>query len=894
MEPRDNKAGDCVTASGVCDDNRYSSHQDNASGDKCGGRGFSKSSLTDDSMDKIPGAPPQNDSQKKKLMRVKVDGKPAKSSNKRKNSTPNSPKGIRPNKRGKSSTKKLNARKAELENQFENLYDLGSRRGDPDSDNSEYTSEQFKREENEHVEAKLVLGSKYESEGHEPGCHNELGRIAGMSTTIRDYQTKGVAFMVRHERSRSDCRGGIVADDMGIGKTVQAIACMQTNPASKKAKQNGKGTTLIIVPNQGLIKQWTEEMMRHAKVSKKEVCKYVGGGKIGALGLQGYPVVLATYSQVEKDFRRFESEKEDEEGPLFEVEFFRIILDEGDNIKNYNGSTSKACAKLKAKLKWVLSGTPLRNSVQECLPYFRFIGIEVDEDLDKFTERWGRPKSDSEYDRTMQILAMRMIRREAGQIYLGREMCKLPNSHFEDQLLDITDEEQAVSRHLERAMHRVEAESKEKAKLNPGEVDPNAPKSNFRVQTTRLRQAVDHPFLLEKCIRDFMNRDELECLIAELEKIEQPKEKATRESACSNKSQFSQAEGPSIYEMALDIKYHLGDVLSSYGNEGCFICSGVAELQSLECGHIMCRACYERHIRDATDNLQNRCTCPQCGKTIAYMPNIKEELSDKWPSREEQMKPRIETIKTTDGRSVSVFPPSESKKRAPGDDFNGIQPRMSDLSCRWLKKCDEKGLITTSTKTRVAIEIVNKWQKEAPSDKIVIFTEWIATARVLGRLLDKFDIQFVYYNGHISVKQREKNLKDFQNNPDIKVMVASMGAGNVGLNITEANRMIIMNPWWNHAAEIQAFGRVKRHGQRKETYLICLFAKDTIDGRIYTLQNKKRTEIRGAMSEGKKPKPLSREEKYWLVTDRHAPESPLVESDGTLEDDSSDGGDESP
>ncbi|KAI0537582.1 P-loop containing nucleoside triphosphate hydrolase protein [Xylaria digitata] len=881
---------DSVPASGVFDDNRYSNRQDNAFSGEYKAQGISNPHLTNDTTINSSGVPPAKSPQENGPTQTNPNGKLGIVGSKRKSRRSEPANETRPKKRQNTSLKKLSARKAELENQFENLSDWTSKRQDLNAGASEYTPEQLKREETEHSEAKLVLGSKYKSEGHEPGCHNELGRIEGMSTSIRDYQTKGVAFMVRNERSRNDCRGGIVADDMGIGKTVQSIACILANPPSKKAVREQKSVTLIIVPNQGLIKQWTEELMRHAKISKKEVCKYAGG-KTGVLGMVSYPVVLATYSQVEKDFRLFKNKKEDDEGPLFEIEFFRIILDEGDNIKNYNGNTSKACAELKASLKWVLSGTPLRNSVQECLPYFRFLGINVNEELESFKERWGAPKSDNVYERTMQILAKRMIRREAGQIYLGREMCSLPKSSYEDRLLDITEEEKAVSRHLEWAMLRVEAEARETTKRDPRKVDPNTPKSNFRVQTTRLRQAVDHPFLLESCIGDFMNQDEVENLITDLEKIEPSKPKVKRET--TDESTCSQPEGPSIYKMVLDIKEHLRELFRSRKHKGCFICSSLVELQSLECSHAMCRACYEKYIRDTIEDKKSNCMCPQCGKIFGGMPNLKEELDDECLSREELMKPRSEVIQTTSGRGVSFLPASELNKRSPGDDSNGVQPRTSDWSCRWLKNCDEKGLITTSTKTKVAIEIVNKWQKEASNDKIVIFTEWIVTAKVLGRMLNRFGIKFVYYNGQISVKHRDENLKDFKGNADIKVMVASMAAGNVGLNITEANRMIIMNPWWNHAAEAQAFGRIRRHGQKKETHLVCLFAKESIDERIYTLQNKKRAEINSAMNEGKKPKPLSQEERYWLMTNRHAPESPLDDSDGTLEDADSDDGDES-
>ncbi|KAI1356587.1 P-loop containing nucleoside triphosphate hydrolase protein [Xylaria sp. FL0043] len=807
---------------------------------------------------------------------AKSAGNASMATGKRRRGEPGPSTEAKPNKKRKIGIKRRDTqRKAEIMNQLGSLCDWRARWTE---EPSEYTSQQYEREKHEHEVAIEILRSKYKAEGHED-CGNELGRINGMSSTIRDYQAVGAAFMVRHERARKDCRGGIIADDMGIGKTVQAIACMMVNLPSKKAMSEHRETTLIIVPNQGLIKQWAEELSRHAKISSRQVCKYAGGGKMGGLGIRGYPYVLATYGQVEREFRSFHNrneEDEEDEAPLFEIEFFRIILDEGDSIKNYHGKTSKACGELKAKLKWVLSGTPLRNSVDECLPYFRFLGINVEEDLNSFTNKWGKPESSETYDRTMQILAKIMLRREAGQMFLGREMCALPNSHYEDRLLCITEEEKAVSRYLQQAMCRAEEDAK--PRWNPIEgneyedkvVNRSSLKSNFRVRTTRLRQAAAHPFLLENSIRGFMNRDELENLIADLKQIELSKKKNKSRSLCSDEPQCSQSGGLTIYEIALDIKSHVGDVLSSWDSEeskGCLECFTMVELQPLECGHFICPSCYKEHTGDTAITGESQFTCVQCRRIVDFIPSIKEEPDNEHLSQRRPMK--------LGNRDL----------RSPEADFNGMQLRMSHSGSRWLKKGDEVGLITASTKTKAAIEIVVSWQEEAPDDRIVIFTEWIVTSKVLGRLLNKFDITFVYYNGDMSVKQRHKNLSAFKDNPDIKVMIMSVGTGNVGLNIVVANRMIIMDPWWNRAAEAQAFGRIKRHGQKKETHVIRLFAKDTIDERIYKLQSYKEGEIRSAMNQGKMPKPLSQEERYWLLTNRDAPDIALGEYDDDDEDD---------
>jgi SNF2 family DNA or RNA helicase len=122
-----------------------------------------------------------------------------------------------------------------------------------------------------------------------------------------------------------------------------------------------------------------------------------------------------------------------------------------------------------------------------------------------------------------------------------------------------------------------------------------------------------------------------------------------------------------------------------------------------------------------------------------------------------------------------------------------------------------------------------------------------------------------------------------------------MTSGNVGLNITAANRVIIVTPWWNVGTEVQAFGRVKRHGQKKETYLVRLFAQDSIDERMKLLQVDKEEEIKQAMLEGRKPKPLTREEQLYIMTGkRYNPDSPRNEkADSESEESQDSDGDDS-
>ncbi|KAI0404188.1 P-loop containing nucleoside triphosphate hydrolase protein [Xylaria palmicola] len=760
-----------------------------------------------------------------------------------------------PKKKRKLTLKEENRRKSGF--MSGSLLDWAARRQGQSSANLGYTAEQRKHDEVQLENARLVFGSKIKCEGEEHDCPNQLFGVEGMVSKLRDYQVSGAGFMLQRERGRSSYRGGILADDMGMGKTVQAIACMVAHPPSKKAIQEFRSGTLIIVPNQELVKQWTQELWKHAKIPPKAVCKYAGG-KMGEFAIRGYPYLLATYSQVERDFRlheskeRNDSKEEDDNGALFQVHFFRIILDEGDIIKNKYGKTSKACGKLKARHKWVLSGTPLRNSIEECLPYFRFLDIDVEELLGTFKTKWGEPKENNMPERTMQILVHIMLRRELGQLFLGREMCKLPKSHIDSLLVSITDEERMVSGYLQEAMLRQEMEVRE-----DDERDLDAPISNHRLRCTRLRQAADHPFLIEESISNFLNQDELDRLIAELERLR------SDGSRSSDKSLPLQLNETSILRMLLDIRSHLGDRSSSSEEYGCIECHAKTELQLLECGHVMCRAHYETYIEDEAAQNKKHSKCPKCDRIVAI---IKEEPDSTLAVREKPVKPQSMGFRTPYGKRTHDPPANGPGIRSPGDDYNGTQPQMSGSSYHRFRTCDELGGITPSTKTKKAIEIAQYWQEKAPGDKIVIFTEWLGTAGVLGRMLNQAGIKFVYHVGTMSIKARSKSLEDFKSNPVIKIMVSTIATGNVGLNITVANRMIIVNPWWNYATEAQALGRIKRHGQRKETHVVRLFARDTIDERISLLQEKKEAEIQEAMAQGKKPKPLSAEDRLWLET----------------------------
>ncbi|KAM0208668.1 hypothetical protein ACHAPQ_003651 [Fusarium lateritium] len=132
------------------------------------------------------------------------------------------------------------------------------------------------------------------------------------------------------------------------------------------------------------------------------------------------------------------------------------------------------------------------------------------------------------------------------------------------------------------------------------------------------------------------------------------------------------------------------------------------------------------------------------------------------------------------------------------------------------------------------------------------------TGKVLGRMLEMAGIKFAYYYGIISPGQRQKAIKTFKENDECKILIAGLGCGAQALNLTVANRVIIVEPWWNKTREQQAFGRVHRIGQMKECYLVRILTQEYIDSHISNLQMRKSKIIdRALQDDGHIPTVLS-------------------------------------
>ncbi|KAI8380944.1 SNF2 family N-terminal domain-containing protein [Radiomyces spectabilis] len=182
------------------------------------------------------------------------------------------------------------------------------------------------------------------------------------------FQKYGVGWMLQQEKL-NDFKGGILADEMGMGKTIQTISLL----LSDKQKPN-----LVIAPTVAVM-QWKREIETHTD-NALSVYVFHGAKRTNEIEeLLAHDVVLTTYAIVESLFRRQEygvkrlTQIIKERSILHKIDWHRIILDEAHNIKDRSCNTARSVFNMKAKFRWSLTGTPLQNRVGELYSLIRFM-----------------------------------------------------------------------------------------------------------------------------------------------------------------------------------------------------------------------------------------------------------------------------------------------------------------------------------------------------------------------------------------------------------------------------------------------------------------------------------------------------------------------------------------
>lgn len=127
----------------------------------------------------------------------------------------------------------------------------------------------------------------------------------------------------------------------------------------------------------------------------------------------------------------------------------------------------------------------------------------------------------------------------------------------------------------------------------------------------------------------------------------------------------------------------------------------------------------------------------------------------------------------------------------------------------------------------------------AEGNKVLIFSQFVKHLEIFKNHFDKHHIPFAYLDG--TTKNRAQAVQTFKNDENIKIFLISIKAGGVGLNLTEADYVFILDPWWNPAVEQQAIDRSHRIGQTRNVFIYKFISKDTVEEKIVAMQNRKKS-----------------------------------------------------
>ena len=149
--------------------------------------------------------------------------------------------------------------------------------------------------------------------------------------------------------------------------------------------------------------------------------------------------------------------------------------------------------------------------------------------------------------------------------------------------------------------------------------------------------------------------------------------------------------------------------------------------------------------------------------------------------------------------------------------------------------------------------------------KALVFSQFTSLLALLRPQLDTLGLKYEYLDG--KTRDRAERVEHFQTDPDCPLFLISLKAGGLGLNLTAAEYVFLLDPWWNPAAEAQAIDRAHRIGQTRHVIAYRLIAKDTVEEKVAALQETKR-ELADAIlaADAGLVRSLSREDLEWLVT----------------------------
>lgn len=667
------------------------------------------------------------------------------------------------------------------------------------------------------------------------------------------------------------CLGGILADEMGLGKTIEMLSLVHSHrnvppgqaadgpssvsglarlPSSSSGVVPAPYTTLVVAPT-SLLSQWESESLKASEPGSMKVLMYYGNEKyvnLRELCAAGNPtapnVIVTSYGVILSEYRQMLSSatfSAAAPGGLFSVEFFRVILDEAHLIKNRLSKTARACYELKATHRWVLTGTPIVNRLEDLFSLVRFLKVEPWNNFSFWKTFITVPFESKDYVRALNVVQtvlepLVLRRTKTMKTPEGEPLVPLPRRTITIEEVELPEQEREIYDYIYTRAKRTFNDNIEAGTLLKSF-------TTIFAQILRLRQTCCHPILTRNktIVADeedaaaaandgngFKDDMDLQELIDRFT--------TTTESADSNQGQESSNKFTT---------YALKQIQNESSGE-CPICSEEPMIDPAvtTCWHSACKKCLEDYIRHQQDKGDTP-RCFSCRAPISSR-DIFEVIRHQSP-----------TTTPTENDLYSSTPPS-STQPAPRISLRRINP------------------LSPSAHTSAKIHsLINHLHRVPSNTKSVVFSQFTSFLDLIAPQLDKAGITYVRLDGTMAQKARAEVLAQFNKtetfdqeeiedaereddinspftrkplptrnghasaSPSPRVLLISLRAGGVGLNLTAASNVFMMDPWWSFAIEAQAIDRVHRMGQLRDVAVTRFVVKDSIEARMLRVQERK-------------------------------------------------------
>ncbi|KAI1258396.1 SNF2 family N-terminal domain-containing protein [Xylariaceae sp. FL1019] len=619
--------------------------------------------------------------------------------------------------------------------------------------------------------------------------------------------------------------GGILADMMGLGKTLSILSLVASTvddadewsvqpPIQPKAvpkkntessrrfdvpitpplpltklRHNGKATLLVCPVS--TIANWEDQIKTHIKPGQMTYYIYHGSNRIRDPAiLAKYDIVLTTYGSVASEVT---GRKRHKPGayPLEEIGWFRIVLDEAHLIREQNTLTFKAACRLQANRRWAVTGTPVQNKLDDLAALLAFLRLKPFDEKGKFTQFITTPFKVCD---TGIVPKLRVL---VDSVTLRRLKDKIDLPPRTDQLikLDFSPSERKLYSLFEK-----NAQDKITVLSAPGKGMVGGKTYIHILQSIlRLRQISAHG-------KDLLNDADLELV-----------QGMTADSAID----LDEDDEANKAVIAESRAYEAFGLMQETGTDKCCSCQttiGSNDNSDLEpereedvighmtiCFHLLCSTCIgawkqEARGRDSGD-------CPLCSSYIRFECN-------------------------------------EIRKSKLAVENEGNGSGKADRKDR--SKGGYPGYTGPHTKTLALLEDLKKSQAESeanpsePRFKSVVLSAWTTHLDLIEIALGNAGIRYTRLDGKMTRVARSIALNDFRDSPDIDVILVSIAAGGLGLNLTAGNSVYVMEPQYNPAAEAQAVDRVHRLGQKRPVRTVRYVMRESIEEKMLELQEKKK------------------------------------------------------